>query len=123
LPPILAIVTHIDQLRPVREWQPPYDVETPQHAKARNIRAALEYVAETLHIALEDCLPACLKMGTVYNIDAVWTAIAGKLPESQRAQYLRSLPEGEKREKWALVRKQLANAGRFVTGGLKKIAR
>lgn len=123
MPPLLTIVTHIDQLRPLREWRPPYDIATPHEDKAKNIRAALEYIAESLHVALEDCLPVCLKMGDLYNLDAVWTAIADKLPESQRAHYLRCLQEVKNREKWALIRKQLANAGRVVSGGLKKIAR
>jgi predicted GTPase len=122
LPPILVVVTHIDQLRPVREWQPPYDVQTPQDDKARNIRGALEDVAETLHIALEDNLPVSLQIRGEYNIEAVWTAIAGKLPESLRAQYLRCLPEGKDKEKWAMIRTQLANTGRLLVSGLKKIS-
>lgn len=121
LPPVLAVVTHIDQLRPVREWHPPYDVQTPQNEKARNIREALEDVAETLHIPLEDSLPVSLQTRGEYNTDVVWTAIAGKLPESLRAQYLRCLPEGKDREKWALIRTQLANTGRLLVSGLKKI--
>ncbi|MDD5578525.1 MAG: 50S ribosome-binding GTPase [Methylobacter sp.] len=122
LPPILAVVTHIDQLRPMREWQPPYDVQTPQDEKARNIRGALEDVAETLHIALEDSLPVSLQSRGEYNIDAVWTAMAEKLPESLRAQYLRCLPEGKDKEKWAMIRTQLANTGRFLVSGLKKLS-
>ncbi|MGR8934523.1 MAG: GTPase family protein [Gammaproteobacteria bacterium] len=122
LPPVLTVVTHIDLLRPLREWHPPYDIATPQDNKSENIRAALQYAAETLHMDLQECLPVCLKTAAVYNIDAVWTAIADKLPESQRAQYLRCLPAEAKREKWALVRRQLVNAGRIAAEGLKKIS-
>lgn len=122
-PPILVITTHIDHLRPVREWQPPYDVTNPENRKERSIREALNYISETLSIPLEDCLPVCLKERSVYNIDAVWTAIADKLPESLRAQYLRCLIEAKGREKWALLRTQLANAGRFAVGQVKRIRR
>lgn len=122
-PPILVVVTHIDQLRPVREWRPPYDVTNPQNPKEQSIREALDYISETLAMPLEDCLPVCLKERTVYNIEAVWTAIADKLPESLRAQYLRCLVEAKNKEKWIMLRTQLANAGRFAAGRVKKIKR
>jgi predicted GTPase len=109
MPPVLAIVTHIDQLRPLREWQPPYDLQTPQNDKARNIREALETVAEALHIPVSDCIPVSLQTGANYNIDAIWTALADKWPESKRAQYLRCLPEGRSKEKLRLIWTQMAN--------------
>lgn len=109
LPPVLAIVTHVDQLRPLREWQPPYDVQTPQSEKARNIKDALETVAETLNIPIADCVPVSLQMGAVYNVDAIWTALADKWPESKRAQYLRCLPEGRSKEKLRMIWTQMAN--------------
>ncbi len=120
-PPILLIASHIDQLRPLREWQPPYDVLQPQRAKEQSIREALEYISETLTIPLEDCLPVCLKERSVYNIEAVWTGIAEKLPESLRAQYLRCLVEAKDKEKWLMLRKQLANAGRIAVDRVKEI--
>ncbi|MGJ0429755.1 GTPase [Methylobacter sp.] len=110
MPPVLAIVTHIDQLRPLREWQPPYDVQAPQNEKACNIRDALETVSEALHIAMSDCIPISLQTtGGVYNIDAIWAALADKWPESKRAQYLRCLPEGRSKEKLRLIWMQMAN--------------
>ncbi len=109
MPPVLAIVTHIDQLRPLREWQPPYDLQTPQNDKARNIREAQETVAEALRIPVSDCIPVSLQTGTNYNIDAIWAALADKWPESKRAQYLRCLPEGRSKEKLRLIWTQMAN--------------
>lgn len=123
MPPILLILTHIDQLRPLREWQPPYDIAEPQNEKARNIREVLEYRAEALQTALENCLAVCLKSQAIYNIDNVWRSIADKLPESFRAHYLRCVSEGKEHEKWTLARKQLLNTGRLVVDGLKKIKR
>ncbi len=120
-PPILLIVSHIDQLRPLLEWQPPYDVSHPQNAKEQSIRQALAYISETLMIPLEDCLPVCLKERSVYNVEAVWTGIADKLPESLRAQYLRCLVAAKDKEKWVMLRKQLANAGRIAVDRVKKI--
>lgn len=39
MPVIIAIATHIDRLRPVQEWQPPYNIQQPENPKAKNIRS------------------------------------------------------------------------------------
>jgi uncharacterized protein len=41
--PILAVVTQVDRLRPLREWEPPYHWENGDRPKECNIRAAIEY--------------------------------------------------------------------------------
>ncbi|MGV0028267.1 GTPase family protein [Phormidesmis priestleyi] len=43
--PTLAIVTQIDRLRPIREWQPPYDWRSGDRLKEVSIREATEYRA------------------------------------------------------------------------------
>ncbi|GAB4258932.1 MAG: hypothetical protein Kow0065_08780 [Methylomicrobium sp.] len=122
-PPLLIIVSHIDRLRPIREWQPPYDVAMPRNQKERAIRGVLEYIGEALAVPLEDCIPVCLKEHRTYNVEAVWSAVAGKLPESLRAQYLRCLVNAQEKEKWALLKKQLASAGRYVVDRTQHIGR
>jgi uncharacterized protein len=119
-PPVLGIVTHIDQLRPIREWDPPYDILSPQSVKARAIREALDYISSTLDIPVNDCIPVNLKQKYEYNIDALWSALIEKTPAILRAHHLRSLAEGKQREKWALIRKQLIHAGRFAVNQIKK---
>ncbi|MGJ0484753.1 MAG: GTPase family protein [Methylomicrobium sp.] len=100
MPPVLAVVSHIDQLRPFREWEPPYDIENPHNDKAQNIREAVETVAQSLQLPIEDCLPVCLSASAeIYNIEAVLASMVKKLPESLRAQYLRTLSEGQRKEK------------------------
>jgi predicted GTPase len=107
MPPVLAAVTHIDRLRPFREWEPPYDIDNPDSDKARNIREAVETVALSLQLAVEDCVPVCLSASTEnYNIEAVLAAMVKKLPESLRAQYLRTLAEGQRKEKIMLLLEQ-----------------
>lgn len=46
--PVITIVTQVDRLRPVREWQPPYHWETGNRPKEVHIRQALEYRSQTL---------------------------------------------------------------------------
>jgi len=45
-PVIIAVLTHIDLLRPVREWAPPYDWQNPQSLKEESIAGAVAYVRE-----------------------------------------------------------------------------
>ncbi|MEH1781688.1 MAG: GTPase family protein [Nostoc sp.] len=46
--PVIAIITQVDRLRPIREWQPPYDWEWGARAKEIAIREATEYRAKLL---------------------------------------------------------------------------
>jgi uncharacterized protein len=41
--PAIAVVTQVDRLRPIREWQPPYDWQTGDKPKEVAIREATEY--------------------------------------------------------------------------------
>jgi len=46
--PAIAIVTQVDRLRPIREWQPPYDWEWGDRSKEIAIREATGYRAQLL---------------------------------------------------------------------------
>ncbi|MBE9003746.1 GTPase family protein [Fortiea sp. LEGE XX443] len=46
--PAIAVVTQVDRLRPIREWQPPYDWEWGDRPKEIAIREATQYRAERL---------------------------------------------------------------------------
>lgn len=114
-PPLLAAVSHIDQLRPPREWEPPYDLRDPQRPKAANIRAAVEAVAAALAIPLADTIPVCLAEGRVYNVDdALWAAILGRQDEAGKVRFDRCLRERQRQENWGLLRRQLVNTGRWL---------
>ncbi|MBE2294015.1 MAG: GTPase domain-containing protein [Phycisphaerales bacterium] len=114
-PPILVVVSHIDQLRPSREWQPPYDLVNPQNAKATHIRAAVEAVAEDLAIPLAAVIPVCLADGRVYNVDdALWAAILDRQDEADKVRFLYCLEQRKRKENWILLRRQLLNAGRWL---------
>ena len=114
-PPLLVAVTHIDQLRPSREWQPPYDLLNPQGTKAANIRAAVEAVAESLAVPLADAIPVCLAEERVYNVDdALWAAMLDRQDEAGKVRFLRCLEERKRAENWTVLRRQLANAGRWL---------
>lgn len=114
-PPLLVVLSHIDRLRPIREWLPPYDLSEPKSLKAESIRAALEVVATDLAVPIANVIPVCLAGGRVYNVDDVlWAAIFERLDAAQRSRLLRCQDERKREENWSLVRRQLANAGRFL---------
>lgn len=55
--PIFVAVTQVDRLRPVREWNPPYDWQWGTRAKERSIRDAIAYRSETLGDWCDQLLP------------------------------------------------------------------
>jgi len=114
-PPVLVAVTHIDQLRPLREWSPPYDLRDESRDKSRNIRAALQAVADDLRIPLDRVIPVCLKSGDSYNVeDGLLSATLAILPSARRLQCQRSLRERHNSEKWQLLWGQAREAGRIL---------
>ncbi|MEM7795877.1 MAG: GTPase, partial [Cyanobacteria bacterium P01_C01_bin.118] len=48
-PPTVVALTQVDRLRPVREWQPPYDWQTGERPKENAIRDAVAYRVDTLN--------------------------------------------------------------------------
>ena len=55
--PIIIVVTQVDRLRPVREWQPPYNWLTGDATKEVSIREAIKYRQEILGEYCQDFLP------------------------------------------------------------------
>lgn len=55
--PVIAIVTQVDRLRPVREWSPPYHWQTGSWPKEKAIREAVNYRAEKLADYCQQVLP------------------------------------------------------------------
>lgn len=55
--PTISIVTQVDKLRPIREWQPPYDWQYGEKPKEIAIREAVKYRAELLSNYCDIILP------------------------------------------------------------------
>ncbi|MBF2075255.1 MAG: GTPase family protein [Synechococcales cyanobacterium C42_A2020_086] len=55
--PAIAVVTQVDRLRPMREWQPPYDWQWGERPKEKAIRDATAYRAERLGEFCDRVLP------------------------------------------------------------------
>ncbi|MBI3304469.1 MAG: GTPase domain-containing protein, partial [Deltaproteobacteria bacterium] len=114
-PPVVAVLTHIDLLRPPLEWAPPYNVVTPDSPKARSIRGAVEAVAADLGLTPTLIVPACLHPERLYNVEeALVPTLMQVLPEARRVLLLRSLKTWHEQEQWELLWRQARAAGRFL---------
>lgn len=114
-PPLLLVLSHIDQLRPPKEWQPPYRLDEPDNPKAAAIRDATLAAAEELNVPVEDCVPVCLAQGRHYNVDdALWAAILVRQEDAQRARFLRCVSQQRSTENWRLLWQQIGNSGRLL---------
>ncbi|MGZ4980269.1 MAG: GTPase family protein [Methylobacter sp.] len=115
LPPVVVALTHIDQLRPVREWAPPYDVINPGSAKAQTIRLAMETVAAELGLNIEQIAPVNLKANLEYNVEeGLVPAVFQQLEQAKQVRYLRCLKEYHKEDYWRRLWTQSKGAGQFI---------
>ncbi|NIP85391.1 MAG: hypothetical protein GTO03_07435, partial [Planctomycetales bacterium] len=62
-PPVIGVLTHIDALPPVLEWDPPYNWQTPTHLKEENIRGAVDYAGQLLGEQVAAIVPVCSDLG------------------------------------------------------------
>jgi predicted GTPase len=116
-PPMLLVLTHIDQLRPFNEWQPPYDLAAGGRGKAVAIRGAMQAAGSELGFAADEIVPVRADTAVApYNIDALWAKLIGLVPEAQRARLLRTLGDIKSASSWGEIWSQAANAGRVIKG-------
>lgn len=94
-PTIVMAVTHIDQLKPFREWTPPYNIANPQRDKAYQIREAVLDIGKVLSAPEEALVPVSLMENEPpYNLDALWAVIAKQMNSASQAALARSLKQG-----------------------------
>lgn len=121
LPPLVVVVTHIDLLRPVQEWQPPYDLNDVTGPKAASIAAAVEAVARDLGVPVDLTIPVCLAEDRLYNVEDTLAAVILELQdESEKARFLRCLEARKQEETWSNVSRQLKAAGRMLGSIFKR---
>jgi uncharacterized protein len=114
-PPVVVVLTHIDVLRPRREWTPPYNIVSPDSAKAQAIRGALHAVSTELRLPPELIVPVCLLPERLYNVEeALVPLLVQVLPDAKRTLLLRSLKTLRQQEAWELLGRQARTAGRLL---------
>lgn len=114
-PPILVAMSHIDRLRPVREWSPPYRLDPPEGAKAESIVAAIEALRSDLAVDAGAIVPVCLAEGRYYNVDdALPAAMVSHHNAARRVLLMRCLKARRSEESWGLLWQQLKNSGQLI---------
>ncbi|MEA5517118.1 GTPase family protein [Nodularia sp. UHCC 0506] len=96
--PTIAVITQVDRLRPLREWEPPYNWESGNRPKEIAIRNATEYRAQLLDNFCNLVLPIVtsdIKTGRVaWGVEALsWQIVNAIAPAKQLrlARFLRNL--------------------------------
>ncbi len=120
MPPTIVVVSHIDRLSPVREWSPPYNVDSPDAPKEHSIRGALEAIAGDLVVPIDTIVPVRLDTTPPYNLELLWIRLESLVVEAQRARFVRvlrtSIKTSGSRQSW----RQLVGAGRMVGELIKR---
>jgi len=115
LPPIVVALTHIDQLRPFAEWNPPYDLRVTNNVKANNIASCVALLEVELGVAKDRIVPVCLRNGGIYNVDDSFVPVMlDAVPDSERSKLLRLLKEYRDGEFWVQLRLQAYNSGKML---------
>ena len=112
---MFLVLSHVDRLRPMQEWKPPYNLSDSGNTKAVSIRRSMEAAGADLDFPEDLIVPACLDPDIgVYNADAIWAEIMEQIPDAQRAQLVRTLQDIGRGLDWRKLREQALNAGRIL---------
>ncbi len=109
-PAIVVVLTHIDLLRPVREWSPPYDWRNPTQLKEESIAAAVTYAKELFGTAVAGY--ACVHVGESHAVDTsvvdeVVPQLVAHLKQGQAAAMLKAFYKQLSRQRLATLSRQL----------------
>ncbi len=114
MPPLVAVLTHIDLLSPALEWSPPYDWHNPTRPKEKSIAAAVDAVREQLGGDVE-VVPVCAAEGKAFNVtEELLPAVLGRMDEAHAVALLRCLRAELDRDRVRKVVRQVLAAGREV---------
>ncbi len=123
-PPILVAATHIDLVRPAREWNPPYDFLDGDTPKEQSVRQAVDAIAHDFQVSLDRVIPVSLLPEAEYNVEeGLLPALGAILTDADRAKFLRVVEETRSAESRDRVGKSialLAAAGRQILRSMSR---
>ncbi|MBS9390416.1 MAG: GTPase family protein [Dolichospermum sp. WA123] len=99
--PIITILTQVDRLRPIREWQPPYDWENGEKPKEISIREATKYRQQLLENFANLVLPVVTNdpknNRNDWNIEALSSGLLAAIDPAKQLRLTRFLRNLETR--------------------------
>lgn len=121
-PPFVVVASKIDLLRPLQNWNPPYNLSDPakhthpdDRRKAENIRDCVLTIAKDFGLDSEEVIP--IYTGSVeeaYNIDELVVVLGSKLPGARTALLRRLLKEYHDDQYWEELRSSLKRSGKLI---------
>ncbi len=119
-PAVIAVLTHIDLLRPVREWSPPYDWRNPHELKEESISAAVKYVDELFGSSIASY--ACVYTGESHEqdpgvIEEVVPVLVEQLDQSHSAAILKAFYKRLSDQRFKHLTSQVIGLLKTVTRG------
>jgi uncharacterized protein len=113
LPPVIGVLTQVDQLTPAMEWQPPYEWTLGTRTKEQSIREAVKAAGEAFADRVAKLVPVCTAAGRVWNVrEELLPAVSVRLSEARGVSLLRALHLGDAIESTKKVVGQVYNAGK-----------
>lgn len=115
-PPILLVLTHVDQLKPRNDWSPPYDLGS-DNSKAKTMIMALQSCIEQIGLPAETpAVPVCLsEIKGLYNVDAVSTQLMLLQDSATLAQWnRRRIEQGKQGVSWDERWSQIKGLGQVI---------
>jgi len=95
-PTVISVVNQVDKLKPLAEWQPPYDLENPIDAKAKIISEAVAYNRTLLHPDI--ALPLSISTDKEhFGVEALKQTLVDGIEEANNVQRNRQRMEAMKR--------------------------
>lgn len=120
-PPVIGVLTKIDGLRPVMEWSPPYDWQSPTRPKETAIQEAVTYTRDTVGQGIEVVVPVCAESSRVYGIEE-WLVptLLMHLDEARAVSLVRSLHQEHDRKRLSSTVSQFVEAGKRIRDEIRK---
>lgn len=114
-PPVLAVVSHVDQILPGVPWSPPsawHDGgRTPLDAQ---VRAKVESVAGALEPRAVDVVPVALGVEPPWGLDRLIAALGPACQRAERVAMIRHLHDASRRSKAGRLVRQIGQHGQSL---------
>ncbi len=113
LPPVIGVLTQVDQLTPAMEWQPPYEWIHGAKSKEESIREAVKAAYEVFGDRVMKVVPVCTAASREWNVrEELLTAVSARMNEARGLALLRALHLTDVYDTTKKVVGQVMNAGK-----------